>query len=313
MTLAARCPWCETVFRLTKEQAAIRAGMARCGVCNHTFNALDYLVRTNAMGADVERLSSAPRPAFQEDYPPLKTSEERVEERPGLLEPEQAARPARAEPSLSARGDDPAALENADPSEPSLEPDQDSFIGERRLSEPSFLRSARGEDEERRGGRKATYAWGLLAFAALVGLLGQMAFLWRSDLVARVPELRVPFEQACATLHCRVEPPADIAMISIESSALEPVPGRKDTMTFNALLHNRSNLPGRYPAIELTLTDAQDRPMLRRVVQSAEYLAGADKAHSAEGLAPNSELPVKLVFEVAGGGISGYRVAVFYP
>jgi hypothetical protein len=30
-------------------------------------------------------------------------------------------------------------------------------------------------------------------------------------------------------------------------------------------------------------------------------------------MAQNSELPVKLVFEVAGGGVTGYRVAVFYP
>jgi predicted Zn finger-like uncharacterized protein len=303
--LAARCPWCETVFRLTKEQAAIRAGMARCGVCNHTFNALDYLVRGSDLGPGPERKLTAPKVNFVDDLGEL------VEVERQAPEPVPIAPPGRPEPKLSPRlagADEPDEADN----EPALgRRAEDKYdLGERRLSEPSFLRSARGEEQAPRG---AALTWAVLSFIALVGLVAQGAYVWRSEMVARIPELRPALEAACGLLHCRVEPPADISQIAIESSALEAVPGRKDAMTFTALLHNSSSLPGRYPAIELTLTDSQDRPMIRRVLKPSEYLAPPERERFVQGLGPNSELPVKLVFDVAGGGVAGYRVAVFYP
>ena len=46
------------------------------------------------------------------------------------------------------------------------------------------------------------------------------------------------------------------------------------------------------PFLELTLTDAQEKPLARRVFHPAEYLgAGADEAL---GLAANREMNVKL-------------------
>ncbi len=303
--LAARCPWCETVFRLTKEQAAVRAGMARCGVCNHTFNALDYLVRGSDLGSNVERRLNAPKVTFVDDLGELVEVERQAPEPTPIIPTE------RAEPKLSPRLGDALDKDDEDREPVLSRRAEDRFdLGERGLSEPSFLRSARGEE---RVSHRSTYVWSALSLLALLALLGQAAYVWRSDLVVRVPELRGPLVQACLYFGCRIEPPANIDQISIESSALEPVPGRKDAMTFSALLHNASPLPGRFPAIELTLTDAQDRAMVRRVLNPVEYLSGSDREHLGQGMAPTSELPVKIVFDVAGGGVAGYRVALFYP
>jgi Protein of unknown function (DUF3426) len=63
--------------------------------------------------------------------------------------------------------------------------------------------------------------------------------------------------------------------------------------------------------VELSLTDPQNRPVIRRVFLPAEF-----GANSAE-LAPGSEWPGSLAIGVKLNGeterISGYRVLAFYP
>lgn len=44
MTLAARCPRCETVFRITGAQLSAAEGWVRCGVCEHLFDASQQLM-----------------------------------------------------------------------------------------------------------------------------------------------------------------------------------------------------------------------------------------------------------------------------
>ncbi|VBT11651.1 DUF3426 domain-containing protein [Burkholderia pseudomallei] len=46
MLLATRCPHCETVFRLQREQLALHDGLVRCGHCQQVFDAARALVPT---------------------------------------------------------------------------------------------------------------------------------------------------------------------------------------------------------------------------------------------------------------------------
>jgi hypothetical protein len=66
-----------------------------------------------------------------------------------------------------------------------------------------------------------------------------------------------------------------------------------------------------WPMVELTLNDAQENPVARRVFNAPEYLAGAQDA--TKGFAAGSEQSVKLVFEVEEIKPIGYRVYLFYP
>ncbi len=43
MTLAARCPSCDTVFRVVRDQLRVSEGWVRCGRCDGVFNAVDVL------------------------------------------------------------------------------------------------------------------------------------------------------------------------------------------------------------------------------------------------------------------------------
>lgn len=299
MSLATRCPWCETVFRLTKEQAAVRAGLARCGICNHTFNALDYLVREAEVGAHVEY----PRPARSEAIDPQieKAYEDSLRDFANAS-PQWHAAPAESEEvPVTAAPDD---LE----SEPTEAPSgvESAFV-------PTFMR-AQDRDERPRMSLAARLGWAIGSALAFLVLCAQLAFYWRGELLAHFPGTYGPLAHACEMLGCSTQfVPHDIRMISIESSALEPVTNRRDTVMFTTLLRNSSPVVERYPDLELTLTDAQDKPAVRRVLTPAEYLAPTQRTRINQGLAANSELPVKVVFEVASMPVAGYRAGIFYP
>ncbi|WP_204307121.1 MJ0042-type zinc finger domain-containing protein, partial [Klebsiella aerogenes] len=42
--LAARCPNCQTAFRVVADQLRLRGGLVRCGRCNHVFDGRDHLI-----------------------------------------------------------------------------------------------------------------------------------------------------------------------------------------------------------------------------------------------------------------------------
>ena len=64
------------------------------------------------------------------------------------------------------------------------------------------------------------------------------------------------------------------------------------------------------PAIELTLTDVQDQPILRRVLQPSDL-------GLAPVLAPRGEMsasvPVSIALEQGAARVAGYRLLAFYP
>ena len=60
---------------------------------------------------------------------------------------------------------------------------------------------------------------------------------------------------------------------------------------------DRESLELRYPYLELSLTDTQDHVVLRRVLRPADYLTPTALR---AGFAAESELPVRVMFELEG-------------
>jgi hypothetical protein len=75
-------------------------------------------------------------------------------------------------------------------------------------------------------------------------------------------------------------------------------------------LKNTAGLALALPSIELTLNDAQDNPLVRRVLEPQELLAGADAIES--GLDWSTSVEVVLATSVATA-VQGYRLVAFYP
>ncbi len=80
---------------------------------------------------------------------------------------------------------------------------------------------------------------------------------------------------------------------------------------FTTQLRNQGGVPQAWPSLELSLTDANDKPLVRRVFAPRDYLASTTQA--ANGLAPRVEQAITLHFRVDDLQPSGYHIAVFYP
>ncbi|AJY42230.1 MULTISPECIES: DUF3426 domain-containing protein [Burkholderia] len=67
MLLATRCPHCETVFRLQREQLALHDGLVRCGHCQQVFDAARALVPAEPEAAAAQAAPRTPeqQPALQ--------------------------------------------------------------------------------------------------------------------------------------------------------------------------------------------------------------------------------------------------------
>uniref|UniRef100_UPI0035B531D5 DUF3426 domain-containing protein n=1 Tax=Massilia pseudoviolaceinigra TaxID=3057165 RepID=UPI0035B531D5 len=183
------------------------------------------------------------------------------------------------------------------PAPVAAEPDHD---------EPDFLRRSR-ELEEKQGSRRIAMLLGTVLLAIL--LVGQGVTTFRNILVAKFPVIKPVLVSACATLGCKLELPAQIDSLSIETGELQSLGA--NAFTLSTLLRNQSDLTQAWPNIELALTDGNDKTLLRRVVVPSEYLPKGTV--TAKGFAARSEQAVKLTFEVKQIKASGYRIAIFYP
>jgi predicted Zn finger-like uncharacterized protein len=174
------------------------------------------------------------------------------------------------------------------------------------IDEPDFVK--RGRQQERSGKRRRI----LMAAGSVVlalALLAQAATTFRNDLAARFPGMKPALTAVCALLGCRVELPARIENLAIETGDLQTL--GNGTYILSTLLHNQALFAQAWPAIELALTDTNDKPLLRRVFTPAEYLPPG--VAPAAGFAARTEQPVKLYFQLDQLKPSGYRIAVFYP
>jgi len=149
---------------------------------------------------------------------------------------------------------------------------------------------------------------GLALFSILLalGLIGQILVHDRHRLAASQPSWRPMLELLCAPLDCKVNLYRKIGAVVVESSSFNRVDG--GVYHFAVTLKNRSDLMLEMPAVELTLTDANEQPVLRRVFRPQDL--GANTT-----LAAHAEWSSTLLVRIATGTtpMAGYRVLAFYP
>jgi predicted Zn finger-like uncharacterized protein len=172
--------------------------------------------------------------------------------------------------------------------------------------EPEFVRRSRLRAQTDRTRRIALGAGSALL---LIALAAQGLSTFRNVLAARYPQAKPGLVATCAVFGCKVELPAQIDVLSIETGELQTLGA--NTFSFTTLLRNPGTLAQAWPHIELTLTDANDKPLVRRVFTPAEYLPPG--VTPAKGFGARSEQPVKLFFELNQIKASGYHIAIFYP
>ena len=172
--------------------------------------------------------------------------------------------------------------------------------------EPEFVKRSRKQEQS---GRTRRILMAVGAVVLLLVLAAQVVLNFRNVLAARYPGARPALGAACALLGCRVELPTQIDNLAIENGELSTL--GPDTYSLNTLLRNQGSLVQAWPSIELELTDANDKPVLRRVFAPAEYLPQGTSA--AAGFGARAEQPIKLHFALAELKPSSYHIFIFYP
>ncbi len=155
------------------------------------------------------------------------------------------------------------------------------------------------------------WPWLLGAFVLLLTLFAQAAYHYRSTIILLFPETKPYAAALCATLGCELPLPRRIEMMSIEASDLQADTTNPNVMVLSATIKNRAIFNQQHPLLELTLTDAQDQPVVRRVLAPQDYLGKAVDTQA--GFAASAEIVVKVFVEGSQIKATGYRLYLFYP
>lgn len=197
-----------------------------------------------------------------------------------------------AESALGARG--PADAEDAD----------DSVEAEEAAQALGFVQQARRKAFWSRPAVRA--ALSVLVLCAVLALALQVAVHERDRIAAWDARARPWLAQLCAPLRCEVQPRRQIADVVIDSSSFNKARG--DSYQLAVTMKNQAAIPLAMPAIELTLTDTQDQPVLRRVLLPTDMAAPAELPARGEWSAS-----VSVIVTTGGARVAGYRLLAFYP
>ncbi|MBS0355046.1 MAG: zinc-ribbon domain-containing protein [Proteobacteria bacterium] len=153
-------------------------------------------------------------------------------------------------------------------------------------------------------------AWAAGATLLVLALLAQGILVFRSEIAQSSPQMRLFMESVCAGMGCELPLPRESASITIESSDIQPDANREAFFTLHATLRNRAEFAQAWPHLEITLTDARDKALVRRVLEPKQWLP-ADMPPDA--FPARKEVAAQVRFEAPGVAAAGYRVYAFYP
>jgi predicted Zn finger-like uncharacterized protein len=328
--IITRCPACATAFRASESQLSVREGRVRCGRCATVFDARAYAL---------PELAEAPPTGS------VAAQAQAEETRTGVLKddatlPEDSAAPAEDVAALVENASSPAKdtaeiardhnTRPAVPAEPlvltptpsealphEIEPEVPPLPVVIKLTDPN-LEFDFGRPRPASRGRHRWLAVSSI-FVLVVTLALQLGFYFRGDIALLFPELKPVMEDLCAQAGCSLPLPQRADMMSIESSDLQADTLNPAVMVLSATLRNRAPFAQARPALELTLTDARDQPLARRVLTASDYASrtastsGPGEMAEDNSFAPGTELPIKVYFDASAVQATGYRLYLFYP
>lgn len=273
-----RCPACGSTYSVVPDQLKMAQGWLRCGQCQQAFDSTGLVVAWPtkaepeiAFSADADRSDRLVLDELlkQEDRSPATGSNAEI-----VSSFEQALATFK-----------PQALTSAVSSDP-FEED-----GEEVVAQPT----------ERNKG------WWVTTGALLLALALALQWVWieRHALAATVPYADVLWRETCRMLGCDVSAPQVKNAIVIQNSSLTPTEGGGTWLTWT--WRNTSPYAVQVPALELTLLNAQNQAVLRRVISPAEMEAPASLSSAQVWSGKLHLVPV------SGPTSSGYRLLSFYP
>ena len=345
MSLVTRCPNCQSDFIVSLEQLRVHDGLVRCGHCTNIFDgraavesdlptltrraattedshavshqgvvlqhsepsAPSVLRRRTQMGAESEH--EAPTTGLTNNWGKLPEAPASSTLTPtGLGGVESVNRP------FVASVSEPYYQDPVPRSQPGIR-----VRGEARLRGEDGVSSGRSvpdfmiDETPLDGLRRAL--WLILVSAASLLLLVQLSYLYRNELVTRMPALLPLARAACESLKCEVSLVRHLERITIESNALDLAPGgevdgRSSNLTLKFSLRNRYDRAQPWPAVSVEFKDASGTVVIRKILRPDDYLP----EHLAKRpLGAGQEVQLSLPIAVNGAQINSVQLDRFFP
>ncbi len=294
MSMVTSCPACTTTFRVSPEQLKQRQGKVRCGKCRGVFDAFKSLATLPD-----ETPESTTDPSMSGAAMHFSTAGSGA----GIAGPGIGIAGSGigiAGSGIGAVAPGMAAVGFGTPQQGLLD------IG---ASEPG-LDAGLAHDRPPSAGRSRPLWLAALAVLALL-LAAQLAYAFRDRLAAAWPASRSLLERMCAPVGCTVAWPQRPDLLAIEASDLKADPARPSVIVLTATVRNRGSIGVAPPALELTLTDAQDQTVARRIFLPRDYLPAAMDANNA--MPALAEVDVRVTLDTGALRPAGYRLFLFYP
>jgi predicted Zn finger-like uncharacterized protein len=298
------------MFKVVPDQLRVSDGWVRCGQCNEVFDANLHLQADSLPRSEPAEFSnswSAPEAVAEAgtDSVDLPAAPDVQDQEPFLVvnphalhfEPDAVSREA-AEPKKSLEKGDEL---NAQPQE------VEELVVVESAVEHSFMRRAPSPSIWMKRSVRVLLSISGLLLGLLLAL--QVVIRERDRIAAFLPETKESLKAVCQVTGCSVEPLRQIEAVVIDSSSFAKV--RADVYRLSFALKNTAHTIIATPAIELTLTDMQDQPVVRRVFTAEEF--GGKSGAMDPGAELSVTMPISVKMDSQHEKISGYKLLSFYP
>lgn len=329
------------MFKVVPDQLRVSDGWVRCGQCDEVFDA----------NAHLQSLENAPAPVMQPDPNPFSWGDslevdraaqhpkieldfpeavgptsldgdvlEEVADSEPLASPVPDEAPAASEPMDAVPADDLGAsrqgmdetmllphseLEPLSQLPSDLHSDLQSDAVP--VPPPRFLKPERSTSTPH--SRSARFVVAIACVLSACLLLGQWLVHERDRIAATEPATLAVLEPLCGVLDCSVAPLRLIESVVIDSSSFGKT--QADVYRLGFAIKSTALVEVAVPSLELTLTDAQDAAVLRRVLSPQDL--GYQRLTLASGGEWAGSVPVTVKLPAGAERIAGYRLLAFYP
>ncbi len=336
MNYITSCPACETQFLLTKDHLKAYRGKVQCGHCNHVFNAKNRLTEVSEDVQSVADYNTAEYADDSEVSDEADTADSAAEVLTAAhAEPAQPADEKPISEVLNVVLDTVPNLadlstkdQDLDADKAHTEPDNKQQVASVYSSNPAsastpedevdidavrapiFIDDLTTDPKFQFNKPKRNIGLILAVLLLIIIALLQSIYFLRSTIAVNYPQIKPYLEQACAQLHCKINLPQHLDLLTIDDSDMQESEDYLDVINFSSLLINNAPHAQAYPNIELTLTDIDDKPVLRKLVRPQEYLNSG--VNIIDGITTREEVRINLAINVHNLSVAGYRVLLTY-
>jgi hypothetical protein len=318
------------MFNVVTDQLKISQGWVRCGQCAVVFDAALHLQTERAPQADLPvseaGLDAFPVPSAPTNTPGFDFSTDTNLQSVGSKLPEAQDSFYAEEMSVALKEADkpldselpserltPSAQASDEPvaPEPQASFDPQHAVADEAPPDVSFVRDGHRKIFWRKPVVRVLLA--LVALLLMALLVLQLAVQQRNELAVFQPRLKPALQTVCEVMGCIVGPVRQIETIVIDSSSFNKVNDSVYRLSFS--IKSTASTPVAMPALEVTLTDAQDQVLIRRVLTPAQFgVASGLLGTRAEffGAVTLQLTPVEAG-SASAKRIASYRLLAFYP